>query len=69
MVEGIKKYCPEDTTFVTPKGGFFLWARIPDSIDIDKLFDNCSERGVVFVKGIAFDFESLRNNLLLKSFT
>ena len=69
MVECIKKYCPEEITFVTPKGGFFLWARIPECIDIDKLFDECSERGVVFVKGIAFSADYKNNHHIRLSFS
>ena len=69
MVECIKKYCPEEITFVTPKGGFFLWAKIPRCIDIDKLFDECSERGVVFVKGIAFSADYKNNHHIRLSFS
>lgn len=69
MVECIKKYCPEGTTFVTPQGGFFLWAKLPDQIDIDKLFDNCSARGVVFVKGIAFSANYENNQHIRLSFS
>lgn len=69
MVDCIKKYCPEGTTFVTPQGGFFLWAKLPDQIDIDKLFDNCSARGVVFVKGIAFSANYENNQHIRLSFS
>lgn len=69
MVECINKYCPAGTTFVTPRGGFFLWAKLPDCIDIDKLFDVCSQRGVVFVKGIAFSATYENNQHVRLSFS
>lgn len=69
MVNCIRKYCPEGTTFVVPQGGFFLWAKLPDAVDIDKLFENCSQRGVVFVKGIAFSSNYENNQHVRLSFS
>lgn len=68
MVNSIRKYCPE-MTFVTPKGGFFLWAKVPDNVDIDAFFDACSARGVVFVKGIAFSANYENNQHIRVSFS
>lgn len=69
MVRCIKEYCPAEMTFVTPQGGFFLWAKVPDCINIDELFDACSKRGVVFVKGIAFSAEYKENQHIRISFS
>lgn len=69
MVRCIREYCPADMTFVTPKGGFFLWAKVPDCIDIDKFFEACSNRGVVFVKGIAFSADYKNNQHIRISFS
>lgn len=69
MVRCIREYCPAEMTFVTPKGGFFLWAKVPDCIDIDTLFDRCSNRGVVFVKGIAFSANYENNQHIRISFS
>ena len=68
MVRCMKEYCPE-VTFVTPKGGFFLWAKLPDGLDIDKYFDACAERGVVFVKGQAFSANYENNGHIRVSFS
>lgn len=69
MVRCIREYCPAEMEFVTPKGGFFLWAKVPDCIDIDKLFEACSNRGVVFVKGIAFSANYQNNQHIRISFS
>lgn len=69
MVDCIRKYCPAEMSFVTPKGGFFLWAKVPACIDIDKLFEACSNRGVVFVKGIAFSANYENNQHIRISFS
>ncbi len=68
MVRCMKEYCPE-VTFVTPKGGFFLWAKLPDGLDIDRYFDACAERGVVFVKGQAFSANYENNGHIRVSFS
>ena len=37
-----------------PEGGFFVWVRLPDGTDPDKLVDTCAARGVSYVPGPAF---------------
>ncbi|MFI3296263.1 MAG: PLP-dependent aminotransferase family protein [bacterium] len=68
MVRCMREYCPQ-ATFVVPKGGFFLWAKLPDNLDLDKFFDACVERGVVFIKGIAFSANYTNNQHIRVSFS
>ena len=68
MVNAIRKYCPAEATFVEPKGGFFVWLRLPDGVDTDALFDECSKNGVVFVKGSAFTPDGRDNRHIRISF-
>ena len=68
MVAAIRKYCPAEATFVEPKGGFFVWLRLPDGVDTDALFDECSNNGVVFVKGSAFTPDGRDNRHIRISF-
>jgi DNA-binding transcriptional MocR family regulator len=37
-----------------PDGGFFIWVRLPDGTDVNKLADACTARGVSYVPGPAF---------------
>jgi 2-aminoadipate transaminase len=37
-----------------PEGGFFIWVRLPDGVDPNKLADACAARGVSYVPGPAF---------------
>ena len=46
-----------------PDGGYFLWVELPEGSDVDVLFENARERGVVFVKGTDFLIEGGRNTL------
>lgn len=37
-----------------PRGGFFLWARLPEGLSGDALLTRATEHGVIFVTGAAF---------------
>jgi 2-aminoadipate transaminase len=41
-------------TWADPRGGFFLWATLPDELDADRLLDRAVKHGVVYVAGSAF---------------
>jgi 2-aminoadipate transaminase len=43
-----------DVKFNAPKGGMFLWARLPEGIDTVKLLPKAVERNVAFVPGAPF---------------
>ncbi len=68
MVECLGKYCPE-MTFVIPRGGFFLWAKLPEGVNMDTYFNACAARGVVFVKGDAFSPSYADNGHIRISFS
>jgi DNA-binding transcriptional MocR family regulator len=41
-------------TWIQPKGGFFLWARLPEGHQCEALLAKAIELGVIFVIGSAF---------------
>jgi 2-aminoadipate transaminase len=41
-------------TWPAPKGGFFLWAELPEECDGDALLEHAIEQKVIFVAGTAF---------------
>jgi 2-aminoadipate transaminase len=43
-----------DVKFNAPKGGMFLWARLPEGVDTVKLLPKAVERNVAFVPGAPF---------------
>jgi 2-aminoadipate transaminase len=51
--------------FVAPDGGYFLWVELPEGSDVDLLFENARDNGVVFVKGTDFLLEGGQNSLRL----
>ncbi len=42
-----------------------MWVELPEEIDVDALFREAQERGVLFVKGTDFLLEGGRNTLRL----
>jgi 2-aminoadipate transaminase len=67
MQESIKRYLPEEVSCTTPKGGMFLWARLPGNMSSLRLFEIASREKVIFVPGDPFyinrkDMNTLRLN-------
>jgi len=54
MVEAFRREPENRLTWPEPRGGFFLWATLPDAIDADRLLDRAVRHGVVYVAGSAF---------------
>ncbi len=63
------KYLPEEVFWNKPKGGFYVWLKLPNSIKSTSLFKDCLSKGVVFVTGRTFDPESVKDNHLRLSFS
>ena len=54
MVEALKKYIPEMEFFI-PRSGFFIWGKLPLSLNTDRLFKLAlEEEKVSFLPGSAF---------------
>lgn len=51
--EALRKHLPE-AKFVQPDGGYFLWAELPDSYDVDAAAAKMADYDVAFVKGSDF---------------
>ncbi len=53
----------------TPKGGFFLWATIPDGCTDTMLLERALQHGVIFVVGSAFFVDGSGHNTIRLSFS
>ena len=51
MTEAVAREFGASAEFGAPKGGIFLWIRLPDSIDVRKLVKPAAEAGIVFNPG------------------
>lgn len=54
MLSALDKYFPEGTSWTKPKGGFFVWASVPEFIDTKEMLAEAINRGVAYVPGGAF---------------
>lgn len=54
MVSALERYLPEETRWLTPKGGATLWLQLPHDLSADDLFPYAAEEGVTFVPGSFF---------------
>lgn len=56
LAEALAGELPE-LDFNQPDGGYFLWARLPEDMDVEDLHRAAVEQGVIFVKGTDFMLE------------
>lgn len=54
MLEAMEREFPPEVTWMRPQGGLFLWVRLPEQIDVERLFHIALEEQVLFVPGHAF---------------
>lgn len=56
MLEALEEHVGHEggASWSVPEGGFFIWVRVPDGTDLNKLADACAARGVSYVPGPAF---------------
>ncbi|MDR1592551.1 MAG: PLP-dependent aminotransferase family protein [Prevotellaceae bacterium] len=68
MLDAIERYFPKEVTFVNPRGGFYLWLKMPQGIDEELLFHNVLDKGAVFVLGGVFDPHGKKNGYIRLSY-
>jgi GntR family transcriptional regulator/MocR family aminotransferase len=54
MLESIHRHLSQNVSFETPKGGLFIWLRLPESILADELLSVACREGVSFAPGNFF---------------
>jgi 2-aminoadipate transaminase len=69
MVEALRSTFGDRLSWPPPRGGFFLWATLPDQIDADRLLPRAVHHGVVYVAGDAFFVDGSGKNLVRLSFS
>ncbi|MGA3050694.1 MAG: PLP-dependent aminotransferase family protein [Chitinispirillaceae bacterium] len=69
MLDALKAEMPSPVTWTTPKGGFYVWVTMPESIDASQVFAKAIKGGAAFVIGSAFDPYGERNNCFRMAFS
>lgn len=54
MVEALLKYAPKDLIWNRPKGGYYIWCRLPEGVSASKLISKAADYKVSFVPGSPF---------------
>ncbi|WP_324721388.1 aminotransferase-like domain-containing protein [Salinimicrobium sp. HB62] len=65
----LKLYMPEEIKWNEPKGGFYIWLKLPPHIKSTDIFKESVAKGVVFVTGRTFDPASEKDDRLRLSFS
>jgi DNA-binding transcriptional MocR family regulator len=69
LQKNLEKYMPEEITWNEPKGGFYIWLKLPKHIKSTHIFEESVNKGVVFVTGRTFDPASKKDDRLRLSFS
>ena len=56
-------------SWLEPRGGFFLWARLPDGMHADTLLERATSMGVIYVTGSAFFVDQTGHEFIRLSFS
>ena len=69
MVEALRAEFGDAVTWPAPRGGFFLWATLPEQIDSDVMIARAVDNGVIYVAGEAFFVLPAGRNIIRLSFS
>jgi 2-aminoadipate transaminase len=69
MVAALRQEFGSDVSWPDPRGGFFLWATLPEGIDSDAMIPRAVEHGVIYVAGEAFFVHGETSNIVRLSFS
>ena len=70
MLAALARHMPEGVGWTHPKGGLFVWVRLPDGADTSSLLDrSVREEGVAFVPGAAFFHDGCGRNTMRLSYS
>src|SRR5437667_391758 len=60
---------PPGVTWTHPQGGLFLWVRLPDGMDTERLLPLAVEEGVAYVVGAGFHADGGGRNAMRLNFS
>ncbi|HWS23722.1 MAG TPA: PLP-dependent aminotransferase family protein [Anaerolineales bacterium] len=69
MVETMEETWPVEASWNVPKGGMFLWGKVPQSIDTAILLEKAIAKKVAYVPGMAFTVDESCKNAMRLNFS
>jgi 2-aminoadipate transaminase len=69
MLEQMDRHFPREATWSRPRGGFFIFVKLPINMDADELFQRAVDRNVAFVTGQPFFVDGSGHNTFRLSYS
>jgi len=69
MLEALERYMPKGVSWTKPEGGLFLFIRLPETMDAEKLFHRAIEKNVAYVLGSVFHCDGSGHNTMRLNFS
>jgi GntR family transcriptional regulator/MocR family aminotransferase len=69
MVDAIHRFMPEGVSWIIPKGGIFLWVKLPANISANDLYPIAIQQGVAYTPGSLFFPEEKEYSFLRLNFS
>lgn len=69
MVAALEAEIGGSLSWAEPRGGFFLWATLPDGLHADRLLARATSQGVIYVTGSAFFIDDTGHEHIRLSFS
>lgn len=69
MYDALLKYAPADLIWNRPRGGYYIWCKLPHQVQASRLVSQAALHRVVFVPGTAFFTNNLGDNYIRLNFT
>lgn len=58
----LSEHFPKETFIISPAGGYNIWVKLPDYVDMNNFYHQCERIGVKFTPGYTFSFSSMFTN-------
>ncbi len=62
MLESLKKYFPKGSSWSKPKGGFFIWLKLPEYLNTKEILADAIRNKVAYVPGSGFYADNMGYN-------
>jgi 2-aminoadipate transaminase len=69
MVQALRQELGSAVSWPAPRGGFFLWATLPEGLDAEAMIERAVRHGVIYVAGEAFFVNHSGRNIVRLSFS
>lgn len=69
LAAALKKHLPGSATFREPDGGYYIWLKLPESIDTEKMIDDARSLGVLYQPGVKFSSQNGLKNYIRLSYS